>query len=137
MRHPWRQPGSATCTDETLLDTHVVLWWLNASPELSDGLKDVLRTEAEVYVSAATPWEIAIKQSLGKPEAAWTSPNVPGTCSSRGPVTAEHGVRAGRLPPFHQDPFDRIIVAQALTEGLTVVTRDKWIPRYDVPVLAA
>ncbi|MFI2783340.1 type II toxin-antitoxin system VapC family toxin [Streptomyces sp. ALB3] len=51
------------------------------------------------------------------------------------PNTAEHGVRAGRLPPVHRDPFDRILVAQARTEGLTVVTRDKWIPQYDVPVM--
>ncbi|MEU0131021.1 type II toxin-antitoxin system VapC family toxin [Streptomyces sp. NPDC006289] len=52
-------------------------------------------------------------------------------------ITAGHGVKAGRLPPLHHDPFGRILVAQAQTEGLTVVTRDKWIPQYDVPVMHA
>ncbi|MFJ9059666.1 type II toxin-antitoxin system VapC family toxin [Streptomyces sp. NPDC102409] len=121
-----------------LLDTHVVLWWLNASPELAEETRELLRTESEVYVSAATPWEIAIKQSLGKLEG---SPDLAGRARDMQfrpfPITAEHGVRAGRLPPLHRDPFDRVLVAQAQTEGLTIVTRDKWIPQYDVPVLHA
>ncbi|MDQ0795930.1 type II toxin-antitoxin system VapC family toxin [Streptomyces sp. B1I3] len=121
-----------------LLDTHVVLWWLNASDDLSDELRELLRTEAEAYVSAATPWEIAIKQNLGKLEgAADLAERARDMQFRRCPITAEHGVRAGRLPPLHRDPFDRILVAQAQTEGLTVVTRDKWIPQYDVPVLHA
>ncbi|MFE7749854.1 type II toxin-antitoxin system VapC family toxin [Streptomyces sp. NPDC057428] len=121
-----------------LLDTHVALWWLNASPELSDDLKDILRTEADVYLSAATPWEIAIKQELGKLEGGADLAERARDLQFRGlPITAEHGVRAGRLPPLHRDPFDRILVAQAQTEGLTVVTRDKWIPQYDVPVVHA
>ncbi|GGX22447.1 type II toxin-antitoxin system VapC family toxin [Streptomyces chryseus] len=121
-----------------LLDTHVVLWWLNASPELSTGLRDLLRTEPEVYISAATPWEIAIKHSLGKLDGT-------GNLAERArdlqftplPITAAHGVRAGRLPSHHQDPFDRILVAQAQMEDLTLVTRDKSIPQYDVQVMAA
>lgn len=121
-----------------LLDTHVTLWWLNASPELSEELRETLRTEADVYVSAATPWEIAIKQSLGKLEGSVDLAERARDMQFKGlPITAEHGVKAGRLPPLHRDPFDRIIVAQAQTEGLTVVTRDKWIPQYDVPVLHA
>ncbi|MFF4247646.1 type II toxin-antitoxin system VapC family toxin [Streptomyces sp. NPDC001822] len=121
-----------------LLDTHVALWWLNASPELSDDLKVILRTEADVYLSAATPWEIAIKQELGKLKGEADLAERARDLQFKGlPITAEHGVKAGRLPPLHRDPFDRILVAQAQTEGLTVVTRDKWIPQYDVPVMHA
>jgi PIN domain nuclease of toxin-antitoxin system len=121
-----------------LLDTHVVLWWLNASPELPDDLRDLLRTEADVYVSAASPWEIAIKQNLGKLEGSMDLAERARDMQFRElPITAEHGVRAGRLPPLHRDPFDRILVAQAQTEDLTVVTRDKWIPQYEVRVLSA
>ncbi|MGW1318890.1 type II toxin-antitoxin system VapC family toxin [Streptomyces sp. NPDC002426] len=121
-----------------LLDTHVVLWWLDASPELSEDVRDLLRTEPEVHVSAATPWEIAVKQNLGKLEgAADLAERARDMQFKPLPVTAEHGVKAGRLPPLHRDLFDRILVAQAQTEGLTVVTRDKWIPQYDVPVMHA
>ncbi|MFB8028188.1 type II toxin-antitoxin system VapC family toxin [Streptomyces sp. NPDC056465] len=121
-----------------LLDTHVVLWWLDASPELAEDTRELLRTESDVYVSAATPWEIAIKQGLGKLEGAPDLAERARDMQFRPfPITAEHGVRAGRLPPIHRDPFDRIIVAQAQTEGLTIVTRDKWIPQYDVPVMHA
>ncbi|MEU2677055.1 type II toxin-antitoxin system VapC family toxin [Streptomyces sp. NPDC007107] len=121
-----------------LLDTHVVLWWLDASPELPEDVRDLLRTEPEVRVSAATPWEIAIKQNLGKLEgSADLAERARDMQFKPLPITAEHGVRAGRLPPLHRDPFDRILVAQAQTEGLTIVTRDKWIPQYDVPVMHA
>lgn len=120
-----------------LLDTHVILWWLDDSPELSGEVKDLLDTEPAVYVSAVSPWEIAIKQSLGKlPGPEDLAERVRDGQFSGLPITGGHGVRAGRLPPHHRDPFDRLLVAQAQTEGLTLVTRDQWIPRYDVPVMA-
>ncbi|WNM29764.1 type II toxin-antitoxin system VapC family toxin [Streptomyces sp. Li-HN-5-11] len=119
-----------------LLDTHVVLWWLGDSAELSGGIKDLLDTEPAVYVSAVSPWEIAIKQSLGKLEGPQDlAERVRDSQFTGLPVTAGHGVRAGRLPAHHRDPFDRILVAQAQIEGMTLVTRDKWIPQYDVPVM--
>ncbi|MER5483084.1 type II toxin-antitoxin system VapC family toxin [Streptomyces sp. NPDC002812] len=118
-----------------LLDTHVVLWWLGG--ELSDETRDLLAQERYVYMSAVTPWEISVKQATGKL-------NSPEDLAVRArdtqflplPITAEHGVRAGRLPAHHKDPFDRILIAQAQTEGLTLVTRDKHIPLYDVPVMS-
>ncbi|MBB1246637.1 MULTISPECIES: type II toxin-antitoxin system VapC family toxin [Streptomyces] len=120
-----------------LLDTHVVLWWLDDSAELSDEVKELLDTAPAVYLSAVSPWEIAIKQSLGKlagpddlAERARDSQFSPLA------ITAGHAVRAGRLPLIHRDPFDRVLVAQAQTEGLTLVTRDKYIPQYDVRVMA-
>jgi PIN domain nuclease of toxin-antitoxin system len=120
-----------------LLDTHVVLWWLDDSPELSGEVKDLLDTEPGVYVSAVTPWEIAIKQSLGKLEGPEDLAERVRDCQFTDlPVTAGHGVRAGRLPAHHRDPFDRILIAQAQIEGMTLVTRDKWIPEYDVRVMA-
>ncbi|WP_438293275.1 type II toxin-antitoxin system VapC family toxin [Streptomyces sp. HUAS TT7] len=121
-----------------LLDTHVVLWWLDDSPELSGEMKNLLDTEPGVYVSAVSPWEIAIKQSLGKLEGPPDlAERVRDSQFTGLPITAGHGVRAGRLPVHHRDPFDRILVAQAQTEGMTLVTRDKWIPQYDVPVMPA
>ncbi|MDJ1639105.1 type II toxin-antitoxin system VapC family toxin [Streptomyces pakalii] len=119
-----------------LLDTHVILWWLADSDELSDRVKDLLDTEPSVHISAVSAWEIAIKQSLGKldgPED--LAERVRDSQFTALPITAGHGVRAGRLPALHRDPFDRILVAQAQTEGMTVVTRDKWIPQYDVSVM--
>ncbi|MFF3291754.1 type II toxin-antitoxin system VapC family toxin [Streptomyces sp. NPDC003023] len=119
-----------------LADTHVVVWWLLDSPQLSDETKDLLDTEALAYVSAVTPWELAVKQALGKLDGPEDLPERARDCQLRPlPVTGLHGIRAGQLPFHHRDPFDRMLVAQAQTEGLTLVTRDKHIPLYDVPVL--
>ncbi|MFE2743392.1 type II toxin-antitoxin system VapC family toxin [Streptomyces scopuliridis] len=121
-----------------LRDTHVILWWLDDSPELSSEIKELLDTEPAVYVSAVSPWEIAIKQSLGKldgPED--LAERVRDSQFSGLPITAGHGVRAGRPPTHHRDPFDRILIAQAQTEGMTMVTRDKWISQYDVRTMPA
>jgi PIN domain nuclease of toxin-antitoxin system len=121
-----------------LLDTNVVLWWLDDSPELSGEIKDLLDTEPAVYVSAVSPWEIAIKQSLGKLEGPEDlAERVRDGQFSGLPITAGHAVRAGRLPAHHRDPFDRILIAQAQIEGMTLVTRDKWIPQYDVRIMPA
>jgi len=121
-----------------LLDTHVVLWWLGDSDELSDQVKDLLDTEPSVHLSAVSAWEISIKQSLGKLDGPDDlAERVRDSQFTSLPITAGHGVRAARLPALHRDPFDRILVAQAQIEGMTVVTRDKWIPQYDVPVMAA
>ncbi|MFI7237154.1 type II toxin-antitoxin system VapC family toxin [Streptomyces cyaneofuscatus] len=120
-----------------LLDTHVILWWLGDSDELSDQVKDLLDTEPSVHLSAVSAWEIAIKQSVGKLDGPDDlAERVRDSQFTSLPITAGHGVRAGRLPALHRDPFDRILVAQAQIEGMTIVTRDKWIPQYDVPVMA-
>ncbi|WP_326684736.1 type II toxin-antitoxin system VapC family toxin [Streptomyces microflavus] len=120
-----------------LLDTHVILWWLEDSDELSDRVKDLLDTEPTVHLSAVSAWEIAIKQSLGKLDGPDDlAERVRDSQFTSLPITAGHGMRAGRLPALHRDTFDRILVAQAQIEGMTVVTRDKWIPQYDVPVMA-
>ncbi|MFD8974539.1 MULTISPECIES: type II toxin-antitoxin system VapC family toxin [unclassified Streptomyces] len=117
-----------------LLDTHVVLRWLNG--DLPDETRDLLAKERWVFMSAVTPWELSVKQATGKLDAPTdVAERARDTQFLALPINAEHGVRAGALPPHHSDPFDRILIAQAQTEGLTLVTRDKHIPLYDVPVL--
>ncbi|OAH14138.1 type II toxin-antitoxin system VapC family toxin [Streptomyces jeddahensis] len=121
-----------------LLDTHVALWWLGDSPELSDEVKGWLDTEPEVYLSAVSPWEVAIKLSIGKlPGPSDLAERLRDSHFKPLVITAAHGARAGQLPPHHRDPFDRMLIAQAQTEGLTIVTRDSWIPKYDVQTLRA
>ncbi|RZB17366.1 type II toxin-antitoxin system VapC family toxin [Streptomyces sp. F001] len=123
---------------KVLADTHVVIWWLLDSSELPDDIKDLLDTEVEAYVSAVTPWEVAVKQTLGKLDAPADLPERVRDCQLKQlPITAQHGIHAARLPLHHRDPFDRILVAQAQLEGLTLITRDTWIQKYDVPLLRA
>jgi PIN domain nuclease of toxin-antitoxin system len=120
-----------------LLDTHVVLWWLSDDPTLAADLKDRLDHEPDVYLSAATIWEVAIKQSIGKLKPDDLPERVRDSGFRRLDITAEHGIAAARLPPLHRDPFDRMLIAQAKTEHLTLVTRDAEIAKYDLEVLAA
>ena len=119
-----------------LLDTHVVLWWLLDAAALDERFKARLDDEPDVYVSAASVWEVAIKQSLGK----LTAPADVGEEVVRSEfrslaITADHALAAGRLPLLHRDPFDRILVAQAQLQNLTLVTRDPQIARYAVDLL--
>ena len=121
-----------------LLDTHVVLWWLADAQELPDEIKVRLDHEPDVRVSAATIWEIAIKQALGKITAPADLPERVRDAGFRElPITYAHAMAAGRLPTIHRDPFDRMLVAQARCEGLTLVTRDPHCRQYEVTVLPA
>ena len=119
-----------------LLDTHVVLWWLADDITLAGEVKARLDHEVDIYLSSATIWEVTIKQSLGKLGPADLPERVRDSGFRPLPITAEHGIAAGRLPLHHRDPFYRMLVAQAQTEGLTLVTRDSDIQKYDVSVLA-
>jgi len=120
-----------------LLDTHVVLWWLTDDATLPDEAKARLDDDPDVYVSSATIWEVAIKESIGK----LTGPDdLPEEIARSGfrqlPISFEHAATAGRLPPLHRDPVDRMLVAQARCEGFTLVTRDPQIRRYEVDILS-
>ncbi|MDI6105328.1 type II toxin-antitoxin system VapC family toxin [Actinoplanes sp. NEAU-A12] len=119
-----------------LLDTHVVLWWLTDDPTLAAEVKHRLDHEPDVYISPATIWEVAVKQSLGKiDEPTDLAERIRDSGFRHLAITAEHGIVAGRLPLIHRDPFDRMLIAQAQVEHLTLVTRDAHIQKYDVSVL--
>jgi PIN domain nuclease of toxin-antitoxin system len=120
-----------------LLDTHVVLWWLLDDPTLSRDIKEHIDEEPDVYVSAATIWEVAIKQAAGK----LAGPSLPERIQENGfvslPISLEHAIIAARLPLLHRDPFDRMLIAQAQFEKLTLVTRDENCRKYEVAILPA
>ncbi|GGK58982.1 twitching motility protein PilT [Planomonospora parontospora subsp. parontospora] len=120
-----------------LLDTHVILWWLSDDETLSGEIKDLIDTESDVFVSAATIWEVGIKQALGKLAPADLPERILGCELRELVITPTHALTAARLPPLHRDPFDRMLIAQARCEGLTLVTRDEEIQKYDVMLLRA
>jgi len=120
-----------------LLDTHVVLWWLTDDDTLSQEVKETINTEAEVLISAASVQEIAIKQALGKLAGPPDLLDVVANCGLvELPMRSRHVVEAGSLPPRHCNPVDRMLVAQARCEGLTLFVQDRQVQSYDVPLRA-
>ena len=122
-----------------LLDTQALLWWLADDPSLGPNARQLIENENnEVYVSAASAWEISIKKSIGKLKA---PDDLDGVIDEEGfeklPVTFFHGERAGALPAIHRDPFDRMLIAQAQAEGLDIVSSDGVLVRYGVKVIDA
>ncbi len=121
-----------------LLDTHAFLWWLAGERRLSTRAKRaVADVDNEVYVSAASAWEIATKFRLGKlPGAAIIAHDIAGTVSSQAflplAVSLVHADRAGSLAGAHRDPFDRMLIAQAQAEGLTLVSNEALFDDYGV-----
>ncbi len=119
-----------------LLDTHIALWGITGDSRLGDEFLDRLRHDPDIFLSPVTLWEITIKRAAGKLDGpADLAERVRDMGFRELPVTHAHGIVAGRLPVHHRDPFDRILVAQATVEGLTLVTRDADIQRYDVEIL--
>ena len=121
-----------------LLDTHVFLWWSAGSPRLKARPKKTISEASEIFVSAASAWEAAIKSSLGK-----LRMDVPFEDAvelnqfSKLPVLFAHAAALVELPSHHNDPFDRMIIAQARAEKLTVVTHDVVFKPYDLSILWA
>jgi PIN domain nuclease of toxin-antitoxin system len=122
-----------------LLDTHVLLWCLTDDPTLSSSLRDVITDSTnDVLVSAASAWEISIKKALGKLEAPDDLSNAIAACRFKTlPITVTHAMHAGELPKHHNDPFDRMLIAQSILEDLKLVTRDARIFAYEVSILPA
>ncbi len=120
-----------------LLDTHVLLWWLVDDPTLSTSARHVLAEgKSRVCVSAATIWEIVIKQALKKIELPDDFAEVVAAQGFESlPVTWDHAFEVSKLPDHHRDPFDRILIAQSRVEELTLISRDAVVSVYDVTVL--
>lgn len=115
-----------------LLDTHVLLWAVLEDPRLSRAQAQAI-TEGEVYLSAASVWEIGIKRAIGKldvPDAIFDVA-VDAGCRPL-PISWTHAATAAALPPHHADPFDRMLVAQAQCEGLVLVSSDAKLSAYEV-----
>ena len=121
-----------------LLDTHAFLWWIEDSPKLPSSARQVIADESnEIVVSAASAWEIATKYRLGKlPEAEIVVANVAGCIVDEGfealAISVADAERAGRLPGHHRDPFDRMLIAQALGHDLAIVSVDAGFDPYGV-----
>ena len=122
-----------------LLDTHVLIWALENNPTLSNSARNaIIEGKNLVFISAATVWEMSIKQAQGKLD-------VPDNLLeeidlhrfTQLSINFQHAQLAGKLPNIHKDPFDRMLIAQANIEKLTLVTRDKLIAQYDVRIIEA
>jgi PIN domain nuclease of toxin-antitoxin system len=123
-----------------LLDTHVLLWWMQDAPRLQNRVRDVIgNPDYDIVVSAASIWEAAIKRGIGK-----LSFDTPALLQALRQgnirvlsITAEHALAAGDLPRHHDDPFDRMLVAQAAAEGLSIITHDRRLQQYGVGIVHA
>jgi PIN domain nuclease of toxin-antitoxin system len=123
-----------------LLDTHIFLWAVDNNPNLSPAAREAIVDGYNiVYVSAATAWEISIKRTIGKlkiPESDYLEELRLHRFTPLS-VTTEHALAVENLPPHHKDPFDRMLIAQALEEKLVLVTRDPRLKAYDVRIIEA
>ncbi|HOP15877.1 MAG: type II toxin-antitoxin system VapC family toxin [Chromatiaceae bacterium] len=122
-----------------LIDTHVFLWWLADDPQLGPKARELIANAGnQVFVSAATAWEISIKKSIGKLDA---PDDLDAIAEEEGfeklPISFFHGEHAGELPQHHRDPFDRMLVAQSQAEGLEIITADSAIANYAVKTISA
>lgn len=121
-----------------LLDTHALIWWLAGDPSLSANAKAaILDPGNEIFVSAASAWEIATKFRIGKlPHAGVLAGNVGGVLTSQGflelPITVHDAEAAGSLPGLHRDPFDRMLIAQATLADLVLVSNEAVFDRYEI-----
>ncbi len=124
-----------------LLDTHVFLWYISADPQLPVTFRDAIRDPAnQVYLSAASVWEAVIKYALGKlplpePPAEYLPRQREAHRITALPVEEAAFVHLATLPPLHRDPFDRILIAQALQHGMRLATVDDVVSSYPVPLL--
>ncbi len=122
-----------------LLDSHAFLWWLAEDPKLSAEARQAIADPASiVHVSAATVWELSIKAVLGKLDldGADLVEEIHENDFVELPMTARHSVAAATLPRHHEDPFDRMLIAQAQIEGLTIVTRDSAFRDYGIALVS-
>ncbi len=115
-----------------LLDTHIYLWWCEDSPALSSKARTMIEEAETVYVSSATLWELAIKIGIGKFEGNIDdlAINIQASGFEELPVKVAHTIALPQLAPYHKDPFDRMLIAQAISEPLQLLTHDAILTRY-------
>lgn len=122
-----------------LLDTHLLLWAAGAPEKLSEQARRmIVDTGNELWFSAASLWEITIKNGLGRADFRVDPHLLRRGLLNNGyielPITAQHAIGTGQLPPLHKDPFDRVLVAQAIAEGALLLTTDERVAAYPGPV---
>ena len=121
-----------------LLDTHAVVWWFSGNPRLSENASRVIADPSnQIFVSAVTAWEIATKFRLGKmPSVAGLARDFRNRVADQEfvelPITVRHSLHAGSLPGPHKDPFDRMLIAQAIVEDLVLVSNETLFDRYGI-----
>jgi PIN domain nuclease of toxin-antitoxin system len=121
-----------------LLDTHALIWWVEGRPMVARAAAAIRSPENLAYVSAVSVWEAEIKIAIGKLEIHFDPETDPVEHGFEPlPISLAHAAAAGRLPLRHRDPWDRMLIAQAQLEGLTIVSRDPVFERYPVSVLTA
>ena len=122
-----------------LIDTHAFLWYLRDSDELSKTARNLIDNEEQIFTSIVSFWEIAIKHSIGKLNLEFTISQIEKLCKQKKisilPIEAKHLDELKHLPNLHNDPFDRLIICQAKTENMTIITRDTVIPKYLVSTI--
>lgn len=123
-----------------LLDTNALLYFLYDSEKLSKRASDIIyHNDEKICVSIVSMWEIAIKSSIGKVEIKSSISKIVQTCENEQfeilPIKPFHLDEIGRLPAIHGDPFDRLIISQAISENLVIITKDGTIPMYNIKVL--
>lgn len=126
---------------KALLDTHTFLWWTTADPQLSLRAQEIIADgRNEIFLSAASVWEMVLKSLKGRlilpePPAKYLAGRMSAYRFRSLPVQISHAVQVYELPPFHHDPFDRLLVAQSQVESLPLITRDADIGKYDVEII--
>jgi PIN domain nuclease of toxin-antitoxin system len=120
-----------------LLDTHVAIWWLSGDRRLSPATRKAIEEAPDAYLSAVSLWEMFIKQGTGRLDLPAGFADALRDDFVELPLTFGHALEGRMLPRVHRDPFDRMLVAQARVEALTIVTADQTLSEYGVPVLAA
>jgi PIN domain nuclease of toxin-antitoxin system len=121
-----------------LLDTNAFLWWVDDDPRLGPTARALISDEDnDVFVSAASAWEIAIKRAKGKLSAGDVEVAIVENRFRPLSIDVAHGLVAGGLPAHHRDPFDRVLIAQAQGESLAIVTADDAFGAYDVDLVRA
>jgi len=119
-----------------LLDTHVVLWWQRDDRRLKPGARRAIAEADLVWVSAVSGWEVAIKSALGRLRLAEPfNLTIAADDFTELPLTLRHADELRALPAHHVDPFDRVLIAQAIVEGATIVSHDRALAAYGVPMV--